>query len=37
MLENREKDKNYKYIGIDLSQEYLEISKERIDFILGGK
>ena len=24
-------DRNYEYIGIDLSQEYLDISKARID------
>ena len=36
MLENKERNKNYKYIGIDLSKEYLEISKGRIDYILGG-
>ena len=34
MLENRTKHKDYKYIGIDLSEEYLAISKERIDYAL---
>jgi len=34
MLENRTKHKNYKYIGIDLSEEYLEISKARIDYAM---
>lgn len=33
MYENLERNKNYKYIGIDLSKEYLEISKARIDFV----
>ena len=36
MLENRERDTNYKYIGIDLSEEYLNISKARIEWALGG-
>ena len=36
MLENRERDTNYKYIGIDLSEEYLDISKARIEWALDG-
>ena len=32
MLENKEHNKNYKYIGIELSEEYLEISKARIEY-----
>jgi hypothetical protein len=36
MLENRERDTNYKYIGIDLSEEYLNISKARIEWALDG-
>ena len=37
MFENRERNKNYKYIGIDLSEEYLNISKHRILFAQGYK
>jgi site-specific DNA-methyltransferase (adenine-specific) len=33
MYENREKNKGYKYIGIDLEEEYLAISKARIDYV----
>lgn len=32
MYENNERNKNYKYIGIELDKEYLEISKARIKF-----
>ena len=32
MLLNRINDKNYKYIGIDLSDEYLQISDARINW-----
>ena len=32
MFENREKNKNYHYIGVDLSEEYLKISKARIEY-----
>lgn len=35
MLENRERDVNYKYIGIDLSEEYLNISRARIEWAIG--
>ena len=34
MYENKDRKKNYKYIGIELSEEYLEISKARINFAL---
>lgn len=33
MYENKERNKNYKYIGIELSKEYLDISKARIDYV----
>ena len=32
MFENIEKDKDYKYIGIELTEEYLPISKARIEW-----
>lgn len=32
MYENREKDKNYKFIGIELTEEYLPIAKARIEY-----
>ena len=32
MLENNERMMNYNYIGIDLSDEYLQISKDRIEY-----
>jgi site-specific DNA-methyltransferase (adenine-specific) len=35
MYENKERDKNYKYIGIELTEEYLPISKARIEYICG--
>lgn len=34
IYENKERDKNYKYIGIELEPEYLNISKARLDFII---
>ena len=34
MYESKDRNKNYKYIGIELSEEYLEISKARINFAL---
>ena len=33
MYENRERNKNYKYIGIELTEEYLPIAKARIEYI----
>ena len=33
MYENKDRKKNYKYIGIELSEEYLEISKARIEYV----
>lgn len=33
-FENRERDANYKYIGIELDKQYCEISKSRIDYAL---
>ena len=34
MFENRERDANYKYIGIELDPEYCKISEARIDYAL---
>ena len=34
MYENKERDKNYKYIGIELTEEYLPISKARIEHLI---
>jgi len=34
MYENKEKNKNYKYIGIELTEEYLPISKARIEHLI---
>ena len=34
MYENKERNKNYKYIGIELEKEYLEISKARIEYVI---
>lgn len=33
MYENAEKNKDYKYIGIELTEEYLPISKARIESV----
>lgn len=33
MYENKERNKAYKYIGIELDEHYLEISKGRIDYV----
>ena len=33
MYENREKQKGYKYIGIELTEEYLPIAKARIEYV----
>jgi len=35
MYENKEKNKNYKYIGIELTEEYLPIAKARIEYAMG--
>ena len=35
MYENKERDKNYKYIGIELTEEYIPISKARIEYVCG--
>lgn len=37
MYENRERNKGYKYIGIELSEEYLPIARARIEFACSGK
>src|SRR5690606_38907078 len=34
MFENRERDANYKFIGIDLTEEYCHIASARIDYAL---
>lgn len=33
MYENKERNKDYKYIGIELTEEYLPISKARIEYV----
>jgi site-specific DNA-methyltransferase (adenine-specific) len=33
MYENKEKNKGYKYIGIELTEEYLPIAKARIEYV----
>ena len=33
MYENKEKDKGYKYIGIELTEEYLPIARARIEYV----
>lgn len=33
MYENKERDSNYKYIGIELTEEYLPIAKARIEYV----
>ena len=35
MWENRDRGKDYKYVGIELSEEYLAIAKARIEYVLG--
>ena len=35
MYENKERNKNYKYIGIELTEEYLPIAKARIEYAMG--
>lgn len=34
MLENKKRNANYKYIGIELTDEYLPISKARIEYVI---
>ncbi len=34
MFENREREANYKFIGIELTEEYLPICEARIDYAL---
>lgn len=34
MYENKERNKNYKYIGIELTEEYLPIAKARIEYLI---
>lgn len=33
MFENKERNAGYKYIGIELTEEYLPISKARIEYV----
>ena len=33
MYENKERDKNYKYIGIEITEEYLPIARARIEYV----
>ena len=33
MYENADRNANYKYIGIELTEEYLPIAKARIEFV----
>jgi site-specific DNA-methyltransferase (adenine-specific) len=37
MYENHERNKNYKYIGIELTEEYLPIAKARIEYAIESK
>ena len=34
MYENKDNNKNYKFIGIELNEEYIDIAKARIDYVL---
>ena len=34
MYENKERNANYKFIGIELNEEFLPVCKKRIDFVL---
>jgi hypothetical protein len=34
MFENKDRNANYKYIGIELTPEYLPISKARIEYAI---
>ena len=35
MYENRDHNKNYKYIGIEMTEEYLPIARARIEYVTG--
>lgn len=35
MYENKDRNKNYKYIGIEMTEEYLPIAKARIEYVTG--
>lgn len=37
IYENKERNKNYKYIGIELTEEYLPIAKARIEYVSNSK
>ena len=37
MYENIDNNKDYKYIGIELTEEYLPIAKARIDFVISSQ
>lgn len=37
MYENKERNKNYKYIGIELTEEYLPIAQARIEYVFNLK
>jgi site-specific DNA-methyltransferase (adenine-specific) len=34
MYENKDRNKNYKYIGIEMTEEYLPIAKARIEYVI---
>jgi hypothetical protein len=34
MYENKDRNKNYKYIWIELTEEYLPIAKARIEYVI---
>lgn len=34
MYENKDRNANYKYIGIELTEEYLPVSKARIEYAI---
>ena len=35
MYENKDRDANYKYIGIELTEEYIPIARARIEYAIG--
>ena len=37
MYENYDNNKNYKYIGIEIAEEYLSIAKARIEYVCNKK